>query len=197
MRFQQKSLALFGLAAALSLAGAAFATREGDDRDRAEAALATLERVPEHARLGHELVSEARRALRRADEARAAGDTRHAPDLDALGREQAETATDLVRAVEAEKKLVLVQKQISDVETRTSRAKALLEEAVARRGRAQVRLDELDQKAAAAPAPEPPKKGAAPKVPAAPALKPTAPKPAAPKAPVPSQGSAPAPGGKP
>ncbi|MBK8997408.1 MAG: hypothetical protein IPM35_16895 [Myxococcales bacterium] len=152
------------LALCLSLGGAAFATRTGDDRGRAEAALAALSAVPAHARLAHEPMTAARRALTRAEEARAAGDTKHAPELEALGREHAETGTDLVRAAEAEKKLRDVQKDLSDVETKLSRARALLEETLARRGRAQAKLDELEKSKAAPPpaAPTPKKSGGKP-----------------------------------
>lgn len=144
----------------LSLGGVALATRSGDDRAHAEAALSALSAVPAHARLAHEPMTAARRALTRAEEARAAGDTKHVPELEALAREHAETGTDLVRAAEAEKKLRDVQKDLSDVETKLSRARALLEETLARRGRAQAKLDELE-KAKSAPPPAAPgtKKG--------------------------------------
>ena len=135
----------------------AWATRSGSDRASAEAALAALSATPAHARLAHEPATAARRALTRAEEARAAGDTAHAPELEALAREHAETGTDLVRAAESEKKLRDVQKQLSDVETKLSRARALLEETLARRGRAQAKLDELEKARVATPAPAAPK----------------------------------------
>lgn len=169
-------MALAALVLLTSLGGVALATRSGSDRDRAEAALAALSAAPTSARLAHESMQAARHALRRADEARAAGDAKHAPELDALAREHAETGTDLVRAAAAEKKLREVQKELSDVETKLSRARALLEETLARRGRAQAKLEGLER--ASAPAAPPPAEPAK-------APKPTPPKPAK------------APGGKP
>lgn len=138
----------------VAFSGIAFAAR-GDDRARAEGAISRLKLDPAHARLAHEPLTQAERALRRADEARAASDPTHPPQLETLAREWAEAGVDLVRAAEAEKKLNDVQKQIADVETKTTRARALLEESIARRGRAQAKLDELEPKKAATP--EPPK----------------------------------------
>src|SRR5688572_14872643 len=99
------------------IAGVAYANRAGDDRTRAETALGALARSPEHARLAHEAIESAKNALRRADDARAAGDHTHAPALEALGREWAETGSDLVRAAEAEKKLRSVQRALAETET--------------------------------------------------------------------------------
>lgn len=149
----------------VAFTGIAFASR-GDDRARAEGAISQLKLDPAHARLAHEPMAQAERALRRADEARAANDTTHPPQLETLAREWAESGVDLVRAAEAEKKLNDVQKQLADVETKTTRARALLEESIARRGRAQAKLDELTPKKTAAP--EPPKPPATPPAPAAP-----------------------------
>jgi hypothetical protein len=150
------------LAVLTCIGGVALANRSGSDRNRAEAALGALTRVPAHARLAREPMSAARRALDRANDALGAGDAKHAPELEALAREHAETGTDLVRAAEAEKKQRDVQKDLSDVETKLSRARALLEEALARRGRAQAKLDDLERpKAPPAPPPletKPPKK---------------------------------------
>ncbi|MBK7581732.1 MAG: DUF4398 domain-containing protein [Myxococcales bacterium] len=139
---RSSALAVFALVA--SLGGIALASRAGGDREQALAALGTLEGNPAHARLAHEPITSAKRALTRADEARASGDMKHAPELEALAREHAETASDLVRAAEAEKKRGDAQKQLSDAETQLSRAKALLEETLARRGRAQAKLEGLE-----------------------------------------------------
>jgi hypothetical protein len=152
----------------IAFSGIAFAAR-GDDRARAEGAISRLKLDPAHARLAHEPMTQAERALRRADEARAASDTKHPPQLESLAREWAEAGVDLVRAAEAEKKLNDVQKQIADVETKTTRARALLEESIARRGRAQAKLDELEPKKPS-PAPEPTKPAPATKPPPPPVV---------------------------
>jgi chromosome segregation ATPase len=147
----RRSAGLAALALLTSLGGAALATRSGSDRDRAEGALAALASQSAHARLAREPMAAARRALARSDEARAAGDTRHAPELDALAREHAELGTDLVRAALAEQKLGDVQKELTAVETQLTRARSLLEETLARRGRARAKLDQLEARKKAAP----------------------------------------------
>jgi chromosome segregation ATPase len=129
-------------------ASVAIASR-AQDRARAEALLAELSAVPAHEKLAKEPMDEARRALSRARDAQAAGDSQRAALLEALGREWAETASELVRAAKAEQKLASTQKELGEVETRLTRARALLEESVARRGRAQAKLEELGQDAGA------------------------------------------------
>jgi hypothetical protein len=84
--------------------------------------------------------SEARRALERARGARAAGDVRHAELLEGLAREWAETARDVLRAVEVEREASGLESTAADVATRAQRARALLEEDLARRGRAEAEL---------------------------------------------------------
>ncbi len=127
---------------------------QSDDRARASSALQQLRTVPAHARLANEPIRQAEHALRRADETRAAGDKVHPPELEAMAREWAEAGVDLVRAAEAEKKLSDVQHEVADIETKTTRARALLEETIARRGRAQANLDELEPKKKTAPVPK-------------------------------------------
>jgi hypothetical protein len=131
----------------------------------------------------------ARKALERANGARASGDTAHARMLDGLALEWAETARDLLRAAAAEKEAVAVAKRARELGVQVERARALLEETQARRGRAAADLEraeaearEAAKKAAAAEAERiekgrskaeqppkggakagPPKKGAAPK----------------------------------
>jgi len=147
-------------------AGLALASRSGDPRTRAETAIQTLTQTPAHAKLARESIASAKHALRRADDARAAADHDHAAQLEALALEHAETGVDLTRAAEAERQLGQTQRQLSDVETQLTRARALLEETVARRGRAQAKLDELERSAgpkAVTPTSTPGKVPAAPK----------------------------------
>lgn len=136
----------------LSLVGAALGSRDGDDRAKAQTAIATLRAQGPERKAARESLSAAEHALRRADEARASGDRRHAAELEALAREHAETGVDLGRAMAAEKKLVETQKKLAEIETKITRARAVLEETLARRGRAQAKLDELEKR----PAPPPP-----------------------------------------
>ena len=101
-------------------------------------------REARHGTLAGEPLSQARRALERAAEARAAGDHEHGALLDALGREWAETARDLVRAAETEREADKLEREAHELESKLLRARSLLEETVARRGRAQETLEQLE-----------------------------------------------------
>src|SRR5262245_26714044 len=116
---------------------------DGDDRNAALKLIGVVEAVPAHAALAREPLQRARHGLQRAGDARAAGDRNHAAMLEALGREWAETGVDLVRAAEAEKKLGEIQTKTADLESKAVRARALVEQTVARRGRAEEKLEQL------------------------------------------------------
>jgi hypothetical protein len=132
-----------GSALALALGARALAAG-GSDREVASGLVETLSKQPGSAALAHEPIDKARHALRRAADARAAGDHLHGAELEALAREWAETGSDLVRAAAAEKKLSQTQRELSETETRLIRARALLEESVARQGRAKQKLEQLE-----------------------------------------------------
>lgn len=134
---------LRAVALATLISGGALAAR-GSDRDAAEATLASLKSDKAATQLAAEPIEKAEHALRRASDARAAADLEHASLLEALGREWAETGRDLTRAADAEKKLADTQKRTAEVETKLARARALLEETVARRGRAKEKLEKLE-----------------------------------------------------
>lgn len=142
-RFARQTLIFAALL--LSLTVGASAT-SGSDRDVAARIVTELEKQQQQARLAKEPLAKATSALGRAADARAAGDHVHGARLEALAREWAETATDLVRAATVEQKLASVQKQLTDTETRLVRARALIEETVARRGRAKDKVEELERK---------------------------------------------------
>jgi hypothetical protein len=86
----------------------------------------------------------AKKALERANGARSAGDVRHAEQLEALACEWALVARDMVRTGLAEADAAAVELQLGDATVRAERARALLEEAIARRGRALAELENLD-----------------------------------------------------
>jgi hypothetical protein len=134
----------------LLLAGFAWAARPAHERAAAESTLNSVIAVPNHRKLAAEPVRLAQAALKRSQDARAAGDTEHAAMLDALALEWASMAEALVRAVSLERKSAQVQRKAADVETRSIRAKALLEETLARRGRARRKLEQLQQPAGGA-----------------------------------------------
>jgi len=85
-------------------------------------------------------VEKAKAAQQRAQNARGAGDLQHATELDALALSWAQVASDLVRTAESEKKLAEVQKAVADLEQKAIRTQALIEQTIARRGRAEQNL---------------------------------------------------------
>ncbi len=136
------------------LAGIAVATTPlGNPKAETQSILKALESRPDRQKkLAKQPVDKARQALDRANQARSAGDYPHADMLDSLALEWAQTARDVTRAAAAEAKAEKIEKQAADAARKARRARALLEETVARRGRAQERLDQLE-KAGAHPAP--------------------------------------------
>jgi len=90
-----------------------------------------------------EPVLTAKRALERAAGARLAGDVRQAELLEGLAREWAETARDLVRAAKAEAEAAEIESRAAQAGVRAERQRALLEEAIARRGRAEAELEKV------------------------------------------------------
>ncbi len=133
-------LVLAGLALGIA---AGVARGAGDPRAQAEATLKQVEATPAHKTLAKEPLDQAHRALRRAAGARAAGDQRHGGQLEALALEWAQAASNLVRAADAERQASAIEKQAAESERKAVRARALLEETIDRRGRAEERLRQL------------------------------------------------------
>jgi hypothetical protein len=96
------------------------------------------------AKIVAEPVKKAREALERARGARSSGDAKHAADLDGLALEWAEMARDLLRAAGAEDAASAAQKKAQALETQVERARTLLEETQARRGRAAAELERVE-----------------------------------------------------
>jgi hypothetical protein len=127
------------LATALFMAAAS--GQQASDRTVTEQILAEIDGLPEAERAPTRApVAEAKRALERAAGARAGGDAKHGERLEGLAREWAETARDLLRAIGAEADAGALQLATADASTQGERARALLEEAIARRGRAEAEL---------------------------------------------------------
>jgi hypothetical protein len=101
--------------------------------------------------LTREPVEAAQHALERASGARLAGDVRQAELLEGLAREWAETARDLVRAAKTEADATQLEGRAAQAVLRAERQRALLEEAIARRGRAEAELQRLSVDAGAPP----------------------------------------------
>ena len=186
-------LGVSALALAALVALAAPAAAEDSARTRAEATLKSLDALPKEKELISSFVARAQKALERAASARRGGDQAHGSQLESLALELAEAASDLVRTHAAEAQAADAEQKALDLETKVVRARALVEQAAARRGRASERLRAVEaEKGKPAPA-----SSKAKKVPAAtdPA---TAPAPA--KAPLPAAATpskTPLPGGKP
>jgi hypothetical protein len=132
------------LALGIPLAGAALADPVSD-KAVAEQILASLA-TPTDSSMPPVLktpIDEAKHALERAAGARRSGDTHHAEILEGLGREWAETARDLARAVSVEADAGALETAAAEAGVGAERARALLEEAIARRGRAEAELEKL------------------------------------------------------
>jgi hypothetical protein len=98
----------------------------------------------ETARVTAEPIKNAKRALERAQGARMAGDDLHARMLWGLALEWAEAARDFDRAAAAERTAQTASKAAYQVQTEAERARALLEETQARRGRTLAELTRVE-----------------------------------------------------
>lgn len=85
--------------------------------------------------------TKSRKALERAHGARTSGDAEHAKQLDGLALEWAETARELLRAAAAEQAAAKSADESREASQKAERARALLEETQARRGRAEAELE--------------------------------------------------------
>ncbi len=98
----------------------------------------------ETARVTAEPIKNAKRALERAQGARAAGDDVHARMLYGLALEWAEAARDFDRAAAAERTAQNASTGAYQVQTEADRVRALLEETQARRGRTAAELARVE-----------------------------------------------------
>jgi colicin import membrane protein len=180
-----RTAAFLALVAWVGPAGLARAETAVDHRAAAEAELAKLEASPEARALAKDSIRRSRHALDRARRARSAGDHRHGAELEALADELVQTGKDLVITAKAEQALAELETRRRELEARTVRARALVEQTVARRGRAAEQLARI-QAERSGPAAASPTATSKP----APAPSPKAP-PAAPAKPAPAPSAAP------
>jgi hypothetical protein len=143
-------MAVIGVGLASSALG-----EQPSDRAMTEQILAAAPSSSAQAALVRAPLEEAKKALERARGARQSGDIRHAELLEGLAREWAETARDLVRAATIEADAGALESAAAQAELRAERARALLEEAISRRGRAETELEKLSVDAGPFP-PKPP-----------------------------------------
>ena len=130
------------LAAVLCVGGASVArVARGDDRTSAAALVEELEHDTAHKADTADLVKRARAAMERATRLRATGDETHAALADGLARQEAETARDLVRAIDAEKGAAETRRAATDAGVVGERERALLEEGIARNGRLRAEIE--------------------------------------------------------
>lgn len=130
---------VIGAALALATWGA-FAARPNADRAEAERILQTQPSAHSASSGPRQM---ARAALDRADRARASGDDVNAGRLEALAREWAELARDTEMTADAERSATAAQSAAASAATRAKRARALLEEQMSRRARAEGELKAL------------------------------------------------------
>jgi hypothetical protein len=129
---------------ALSVSGLALSA--DDPRAQASAILAGLDKKPEAQRLAEASIAKAKDALRRADQQRAAGDQQHGAMLEQTALEWALASELLDKTAQTEKQLAEVQTRTTELETKVFRAQALVEQNVARRARAEESVRKLDEK---------------------------------------------------
>ena len=134
-------MALTTLSVSLSsLTFGGLAHAAGPDPAAAAQRLLTLLDAPATRILVADPLAKAKAAQQRAQNARGSGDLRHSTELDQLALTWAQVAEDLVRTAAAEKQLSEVQKQVSELEQKAVRTQALIEQTIARRGRAEQNL---------------------------------------------------------
>jgi hypothetical protein len=151
------SAAAFAASLVALATGPALAETKSPQADT-RATLQEVEARKADAAIAAEPIASAKKALDRSKSARDAGDRTGATLLARLAREWASLARSLLRAVDAERKADALEERLADTETKAVRARALLEETLARRGRAQEELrrigNEPDSKPEPPPAPE-------------------------------------------
>jgi colicin import membrane protein len=142
---------------------ASSARAEDSARARAERIARALESAAADRVVVAPVLARARHALERAANARRAGDHRHGSELEALALELAQSAADMQREKVAQTRVSEMERKALDAETRLVRARALVEQTAARRGRAAERLRELETEKAKPSAGAKPKAAAAAK----------------------------------
>jgi hypothetical protein len=157
MRIPRKAAFFPRLALALALASLCAAVwpgralAEGDDHAKAQALVDGLSHDALHAPVIGELLARARRQLERANGLRATYDETRARAADGAALEWAETARDVVRAVDAEAKAAEVRGKALEAQAQVTRTRALVDENTARIGRLKAELQNADKEAKADP----------------------------------------------
>ena len=119
-----------------------------DARAQATALLDALAKKPDAVRVASDSIDKSKDALRRADQLRASGDQKRGAMLEETALEWANATEQLDKTARAEKQLAELQTRTTELETKVFRAQALVEQSVARRARAEEALRKLDEKGA-------------------------------------------------
>ena len=115
------------------------------------AILTGLTKKPAAQRVASESIAKAQDALRRSDQLRASGDQKRGAMLEETALEWAAAAELLDKTASAEKQLSELQTRTTELETKVFRAQALVEQTVARRARAEEAVHKLDESKGAKP----------------------------------------------
>lgn len=116
------------------------AAADDSDPTAIEQRLKALETTAERQALVREPAAQARKALKRVLDARAAGDAAHAVELAALANDWVDFAAHVVRASELEKEVAKEQTNLSELDQKRRRTETLLEATVAQRERTREEL---------------------------------------------------------
>jgi hypothetical protein len=130
----------------LALTVTGLAVSAPDARSHATALLADLAKRPDAARVASDSIAKSNDALRRAEQLRATGDQKRGAMLEETALEWASASELLDKTAHAEKQLSELQTRTTELETKVFRAQALVEQTVARRARAEEALHKLDEK---------------------------------------------------
>jgi hypothetical protein len=137
--------AAWRLAALLALTPASSFAQGVDDHGAAQALVAQVQQDTARLPVTAEALANAKGALERAARFRTAGDEAHAKAADGLALEWAQVARDLARAASIEASGAEVRQKAVDAQAKLERARAQVEEGIARVGRLQAELAETER----------------------------------------------------
>jgi hypothetical protein len=111
--------------------------------DQLQAQIAEFEKQPENKRIAKQQLDAAARTIVRARDARAAGDTEHGIELEALAADYLAIARSVVRAAALEAQLKAAQLKQTELETTLRHTQTLLEATIAQRERTKTVLQQV------------------------------------------------------
>ena len=142
-------LAVLVTAGALTLTAVALAAP--DDRAVAESLLKEVEASPKKD-VAKEMVARSRAAFERSAKLRSGGDETRARLADGLARTWAESARDVLRAIDVEERSQAARRAATDAGAQAERERALLEEGIAQTGRIRAQVEAAERETKEQPA---------------------------------------------